>query len=115
MAEDGDRVCQTVCASHQEPMLKLVDDVKLDSMFINISVYVVSVLSVCAMVGYAIFITYQQGKLTKLVEKGRETLSNLAMNPSSYSLVAIGQSIKRITMEKLHDGGEDKENAKNPV
>ena len=77
-------------------------------MFINISVYVITVLSLCMMVGYAIYITYQNGKLTKLVEKGRETLSNLNINPSSYSLVAIGQTIKRKTMEKIQDSSDDK-------
>ena len=102
-------VCQTVCASHQEAELKLVVDVKADSAFINISVYVVTVISCIMMVTYAIYITYKQGKMTKLVEKGRETLSNLNLNPSSYSLVAIGQTIKRRTMEKLQESCEEKD------
>ena len=31
------------------------------------------------------------------MEAGRQTLSSLNMNPSSYSLVAIGQNIKKLT------------------
>ena len=44
-----------------------------------------------------------QGKLTRLVEAGMQTLSSINVNPSSYSLVTIGQTIKRLTMEKLAD------------
>ena len=84
-------------------------------MVINISVYVLTVLSLCLMVSYAVFITYQNGKLSKLVEKGRETLSNLNINPSSYSLVAIGQTIKRKTMEKINESSEDKEKLRSQV
>ena len=46
-----------------------------------------------------------QGKLTRLVEAGRQTLSSLNINPSSYSLVAIGQNIKKLT-EQCEESGE---------
>ena len=105
-------VCETICASDQFSELKLVEDVKTASGVINMSVYIITCVCGCLMVAYAIFITYRNGKLAKLVEKGKSTISSLNMLPSNYSLVEIGKSIKRRTMEnigtdqdkeKLHD------------
>ena len=84
----------------------------------NVTVYILSFFSLVVLVMIAVYITYKQveggegrgnfsqiissatnifqGKLTRLVEAGRQTLSSLNMNPSSYSLVAIGQNIKRL-------------------
>ena len=91
------------------------------------SVYILSVLSLTLLIMIAVYITYKQvgsshpftsnltevrslatyfqGKLTRLVEAGRQTLSSLNMNPSSYSLVAIGQNIKKLT-DKSEESGE---------
>ena len=91
----------------------------------NMSVYILSVISLAVLVMIAVYITYKQvggeeslhsadqiissqtffqGKLTRLVEAGRRTLSSLNMNPSSYSLVAIGQNIKKLADHSEESG-----------
>ena len=86
----------------------------------NMSVYILSVLSLTVLIMIAVYITYKQvregvtqvrfsatyfqGKLTRLVEAGRQTLSSLNINPSSYSLVAIGQNIKKLTDQSEESG-----------
>ena len=106
--EDED--CPTEC--FKEPIdVNIVAEVKADADFMNIMVYVITVLSLLAMVAYATYITYRNGKLSKMVEKGKETLatiSNLDLKPGS-SLTALGQSIKRKTMERIHNNSQDVE------
>ena len=88
----------------------------------NVTVYILSFFSLAVLVMIAVYITYKQvegvdfsqiissatnifqGKLTRLVEAGRQTLSSLNMNPSSYSLVAIGQNIKRLADQSEESG-----------
>ena len=86
----------------------------------NVTVYILSFISLAVLVMIAVYITYKQvevgegnissatnifqGKLTRLVEAGRQTLSSLNMNPSSYSLVAIGQNIKRLADQSEESG-----------
>ena len=87
----------------------------------NMSVYILSVISLAVLVMIAVYITYKQvgrndfthlisstsffqGKLTRLVEAGRQTLSSLNINPSSYSLVAIGQNIKKLADQSGESG-----------
>ena len=87
----------------------------------NMSVYILSVISLAVLVMIAVYITYKQvgrndfthlisstsffqGKLTRLVEAGRQTLSSLNINPSSYSLVAIGQNIKKLADHSEESG-----------
>ena len=92
----------------------------------NVTVYILSFFSLAVLVMIAVYITYKQveggegegdfsqiissgnkifqGKLRRLVEAGRQTLSSLNMNPSSYSLVAIGQNIKRLTDQSEESG-----------
>ena len=91
--------------------MNIVEEVKAEADKLNILVYVSTVVSLCAMVIYAMVLTYKNGKLGKMVEKGKETLatiSNLDINPGS-SLTAIGETIRRKTMEKIHQNQNQKD------
>ena len=95
----------------EEEFINVVAGVKAESYEMNIFVYVFTVVALCGMVGYAVVLAYKNGQLSKMVEKGRETLttiSNLQLNPGS-SLVAIGQTMKRKTMDKIHNTHKDGE------
>ena len=87
----------------------------------NLTIYIFGTISFIILLIMGIYITYQQettiatylfdnsddqGKLRKLVAAGRRTLSNLKLEPSSHSLVALGQTIKRLTREKLADNND---------
>ena len=91
--------------------VNIVAGIKAEAEAMNIFVYVFTVVALFLMIAYAVMITYKNGKLSKMVEKGKETLatiSNLDLNPAS-SLIAIGQTIKRKTMDKINNTHKDGE------
>ena len=96
---------------HEQEDVNIVEGVKAEAEVLNIFVYVFTVVALCGMVLYAVVLTYKNGNLGQMVEKGKETLatiSNLDLNPGS-SLISIGQTIKRKTMDRIHSNHKDGE------
>lgn len=81
--------------------------VKYESAYLNICVYIVGTVSVFLMLAYGIFKTYQNCQLAKtVIKKSMDTMVMI----SNYSIKNISKTLKRKTMERLHN--KDKDNVK---
>ena len=63
-------------------------------------------------IGYGIYKTYQNCQMAKaVIQKSKDTVIMI----SNYSIKNISKTLKRKTLEKLHNNEKDKEKANKPM